>query len=39
MNVSLNRNSVHYEKYYMGSPKNGKDYGSFVKKLDILWRE
>ena len=30
---------VHYEKYYTGSPKSGKDYRLFVEKLDILRRK
>ena len=29
----------HYEKYYTGSPKSGKDYRLFVEKLDILRRK
>ena len=31
--------STHYEKYYTGSPKSGKDYRLFVEKLDILRRK
>ena len=30
---------AHYEKYYTGSPKSGKDYRLFVEKLDILRRK
>ena len=29
----------HYEKYYTGSPKSGKDYRLFVEKLEILRRK
>ena len=31
--------NLHYEKYYTGSPKSGKDYRLFVEKLDILRRK
>ena len=34
-----NCHQVHYEKYYTGSPKSGKDYRLFVKKLNILRRK
>ena len=30
---------THYEKYYTGNPKNGKDYRLFVKKLNSLRSE
>ena len=30
---------IHYEKYYTGSPKSGKDYRLFVEKLEILRRK
>jgi len=33
------QNREHYEKYYTDSPKSGKDYRLFVKKLDILRRK
>ena len=37
--VSSAPTSTHYEKYYTGSPKSGKDYRLFVEKLDILRRK
>ena len=35
----LKSQEVHYEKYYTGSQKSGKDYRLFVEKLEILRRK
>ena len=36
---SVHTSNIHYEKYYTGSPKIGKDYWLFVEILDILRSE